>query len=100
VESLLNMPCPAHLSDTDRGVSDLLQELVQIGLSPREMECVRLRAENLRYEEIAVVLGLHAGTVGALLARAHGKIRKAVSAGLRKSGDLAPSALEETRYAS
>jgi len=100
MESLLNLPCPAHLSDTGRGVSDLLQELMQIGLSPREMECVRLRAEDLRYEEIAVVLGLHSGTVGALLARAHGKIRKAVSAGLRKSGDRAPAALEEKRYAS
>ena len=73
-----------------RGVSDLLQGLMQIGLSPREMECVRLRAEDLRYEEIAVVLGLQAGTVGALLARAHGKIRKAVSGGVRKAGDLAP----------
>ena len=65
VESLLNVPCPEHLSHTGGGVSELLQELMQIGLSPREMECVRLRAEDLRYEEIAVVLGLHAGTVGA-----------------------------------
>jgi DNA-directed RNA polymerase specialized sigma24 family protein len=64
------------------------------------MECVRLRAEDLRYEEIAVVLGLHSGTVGALLARAHGKIRKAVSGGARKAGDLGPAALEEKRYAS
>jgi RNA polymerase sigma-70 factor (ECF subfamily) len=100
VDSLLNMPCPAHHPDNDCRVSDLLQELVQIGLSPREMECVRLRAEDLRYEEIAVVLGLHSGTVGALLARAHGKIRKAVSGGVRKAGDLGPAALEEKRYAS
>ena len=35
---------------------------------------------------LPVVLGLQAGTVGALLARAHGKIRKAVSAGVRKNG--------------
>ena len=61
---------------------------------------MRLRAEDLRYEEIAVVLGLTAGTVGALLARAHGKIRKAVSAGVRKNGDLAAAALEEKRCAS
>jgi len=100
VDSLLNMPCPAHRPDNEGRVSDLLQELVQIGLSAREMECVRLRAEDLRYEEIAVVLGLHSGTVGALLARAHGKIRKAVSGGTRKAGDLAPPALEEKRYAS
>jgi RNA polymerase sigma factor (sigma-70 family) len=100
VDSLLNMPCPAHHPDNDSRVSDLLQGLTQIGLSPREMECVRLRAEDLRYEEIAVVLGLHSGTVGALLARAHGKIRKAVSGGVRKAGDLGPAALEEKRYAS
>jgi RNA polymerase sigma-70 factor (ECF subfamily) len=100
VDSLLNMPCPAHHPDNDGRVSDLLQGLTQIGLSPREMECVRLRAEDLRYEEIAVVLGLQAGTVGALLARAHGKIRKAVSGGVRKAGDLGSAALEEKRYAS
>jgi DNA-directed RNA polymerase specialized sigma24 family protein len=62
------------------------------------MECVRLRMEDLRYEEIAGVLGLSAGTVGALLARAHGKIRKAV--GGRKDRDLAPTAAGEERYAS
>jgi len=42
--------------------------------------------------------GLSAGTVGALLARAHGKIRKAV--GGRKGRDLAPAAAGEERYAS
>jgi RNA polymerase sigma factor (sigma-70 family) len=100
VDSLLNMPCPTHHPDTGGRVSDLLHGLIQIGLSPREMECVRLRAEDLRYEEIAVVLGLQAGTVGALLARAHGKIRKAVSDGIHKNGEPARAALEEKRYAS
>jgi len=100
VDSLLNMPSPAQPPDNDGRASDLLQGLMQIGLSPREMECVRLRAEDLRYEEIAVVLGLQAGTVGALLARAHGKIRKAVSSGVRKTGEMGPAALEEKRYAS
>jgi RNA polymerase sigma-70 factor (ECF subfamily) len=45
-------------------------------LAPRELECVRLRAEGLRYEEIADVLAVRSGTVGAMLARAHKKIRK------------------------
>ena len=45
-------------------------------LSPRELECFRLRAEGLRYGEIAEVLGLRSGTVGALLARAQKKIRE------------------------
>ncbi len=45
-------------------------------LSPRELECLRLRAEGLSYDEIAGVLGIRQGTVGALLARAHKKVRQ------------------------
>jgi DNA-binding CsgD family transcriptional regulator len=45
-------------------------------LSPRELECFRLRAEGLRYQEIAEVMVLRAGTVGALLARVQRKIRE------------------------
>jgi RNA polymerase sigma-70 factor (ECF subfamily) len=77
---LLNMPRPASFSAPADSIFDRLHTLPEIGLSPREMECVRLRTEDLRYEEIARVLGLQTGTVGALLARAHGKIRKAVGA--------------------
>ncbi len=47
-------------------------------LAPRELECVRLRAEGLRYEEIAEILDLRQGTVGATLARAHKKVRRAM----------------------
>jgi RNA polymerase sigma factor (sigma-70 family) len=100
MDSLLNVPCPAHHPETDGRVSDLLQALLQIGLSPREIECVRLRTEELRYEEIAGVLGLQAGTVGALLARAHGKIRKAVGGEGRKNRDFALPVAREKRYAS
>ena len=46
-------------------------------LSPRELECLQLRTEGCTYKEIAAVLGIEPGTVGALLARAAGKIRKA-----------------------
>jgi RNA polymerase sigma-70 factor (ECF subfamily) len=98
MESLRNVAGPAEPTEADGQASELLQGLRQIGLSPREMECVRLRMEDLRYEEIAGVLGLSAGTIGALLARAHGKIRKAV--GGRKDRDLAPTAAGEERYAS
>jgi RNA polymerase sigma-70 factor (ECF subfamily) len=45
-------------------------------LSPRELECFRLRAEGLRYDEIAAVLSLRSGTVGALLARVQKKMRE------------------------
>lgn len=39
-------------------------------LSGREMECLQLRIEGLGYREIADVLKIRPGTVGALLARA------------------------------
>jgi RNA polymerase sigma factor (sigma-70 family) len=99
MEHLSNVPCPAHPA-ADGPLSDLLQGLLEIGLSPREIECVRLRTEDLRYEEIAGVLGLQSGTVGALLARAHGKIRKAVGEGVLKNRDFARAAAGEKRYAS
>lgn len=45
-------------------------------LAPRELDCVRLRIEGLNYDEIADVLNMRQGTVGATLARAHSKIRR------------------------
>ncbi len=99
IESLLNVPGPAQGEAASR-VSEILQGLLQIGLSPREIECVRLRTEDLRYEEIASVLGLQAGTVGALLTRAHGKIRKAVGDRDDKDCDFAQPVAREKRYAS
>ncbi len=44
-------------------------------LSPREQECMQLRLDGLGYDEIAQVLQIRSGTVGALLARALKKIR-------------------------
>ena len=43
-------------------------------LTGREMECLRLRSEELSYEEIAGRLGVRPGTVSALLTRAHKKL--------------------------
>ncbi|HMD72156.1 MAG TPA: RNA polymerase sigma factor [Bryobacteraceae bacterium] len=100
MESLRNLPCPAGRPETDGPVSNLLKVLLEIGLSPREIECIRLRTEDLSYEEIARVLGLQAGTVGALLTRAHGKIRKAVGDGTHKVRGSARAATREKRYAS
>ena len=99
VESLHNVPSPAPPPEAGGPVSDLLRGLLEIGLSPREIECIRLRTEDLGYEEIAVVLGLRPGTVGALLARAHGKIRKAVRLGIHKNRDFAQTVAEGKRYA-
>jgi len=56
--------------------AEMARELTRM-LAPRELECVRLRAEGLSYDEVADVLGLQQGTVGATLARAHKKIRRA-----------------------
>ena len=47
-------------------------------LSGRELECLRLRTEGLSYEEIGQTMQLRPGTVGAMLVRAHDKIRKHV----------------------
>ena len=97
LESLRNLTSPETAAVTG-GLADLLDGLPRIGLSPREIECLRLRMEDLRYQEIAGVMGLEAGTVGALLARAHNKIRKAVNAdaGRAFTGTLTG----EKRYAS
>jgi RNA polymerase sigma-70 factor (ECF subfamily) len=56
--------------------SQMAQEIDAL-LSPRERECLGLRSEGFSYIEIAGVMGLATGTVGALLARAHTKIRHA-----------------------
>ena len=100
IEALVNVASPAYRPESASQIGEMLQGLAPIGLSAREMECVRLRTEDLRYEEIAAVLGLRAGTVGALLARAHGKIRKAVSGRDRKSRDIGPALVTGKRYAS
>lgn len=49
---------------------------IAAALTGRELECLRLRTEGLSYEEIGAAMQVRSGTVGALLARAHEKIRK------------------------
>jgi RNA polymerase sigma-70 factor (ECF subfamily) len=100
MESLDNAPCLPVPAESAGPVSNLLDTLLEIGLSPREIECVRLRTEDLSYEEIARVLGLQPGTVGALLTRAHGKIRKSVGDGTHKGRGTVGAATREKRYAS
>ena len=46
-------------------------------LTGRELDCLRLRVEGLSYEEVAGMLGVRSGTVGALLTRVHKKFRRA-----------------------
>lgn len=47
-------------------------------LSPRELECLRLRNEGLRYKDIADILRIDSATVGVFLARALKKLRTAL----------------------
>jgi RNA polymerase sigma factor (sigma-70 family) len=45
--------------------------------SPREYEILQLRAEGFSYEEIALILEIHPGTVASTLSRALRKVRRA-----------------------
>jgi len=57
--------------------SEVLSHIPHL-LSPRELECVQLRQQGLRYDEIAAALKISPGTVGALLNRALRKLRIAL----------------------
>ncbi len=46
--------------------------------APRELECFLLRSEGLSYAEIAEIMGVSIGTVGATLARAVRKLEHAL----------------------
>jgi RNA polymerase sigma-70 factor (ECF subfamily) len=61
-----------------------LSERLLRSLSARELECLRLRMEGLAYQEIAAVLRIRPGTVGALLARALEKTQRI--AGVNRRG--------------
>ena len=50
---------------------------IRLALTDRELNCLLLRAEGLSYLEIADVLNLQSGTVGAYLARVQRKLRVA-----------------------
>ena len=49
------------------------------GLSPQQRRCLYLRAEGLRYQEIAVVMGVRISTVGRFLSRAIVRLRREVN---------------------
>ncbi len=68
--------------------SETAQEIAS-RLTPRELDCLRLRAEGFSYQEIAGVLGVRLGTVGALLPRVYSKLREGASEGIFFSGRTA-----------
>ena len=49
------------------------------GLSPQQRLCLHLRADGLRYAEIAETIGVGTSTVGEFLSRAVKKLRKAMN---------------------
>jgi RNA polymerase sigma-70 factor, ECF subfamily len=75
-----------QVADRDRGPEEIIHQAqlareITESLSAREMDCLRLRAEGFSYAETAEVLDIRPGTVAALLARAHTKLRKAAGDG-------------------
>jgi RNA polymerase sigma factor (sigma-70 family) len=66
-------------------------EQIADNLSPREMECLRLRTEGMSYGEIGEAMQVRIGTVGAMLARVHDKIRK--FAGTDATGEVIAAAV-------
>jgi RNA polymerase sigma-70 factor (ECF subfamily) len=76
----------ADLPDQNHGPEETFRyaqmaERLRSMLSPREIECLSLRADGLSYEEIGEVLGIQPGTVSAFLTRVHKKLRDAVRTG-------------------
>jgi RNA polymerase sigma-70 factor (ECF subfamily) len=74
-----NQESADFLNDPERHYhrTEMVRDLTRL-LAPRELECVKLRAEGLSYDEIAEILDLRQGTVGETLARAHKKVRDAL----------------------
>jgi len=77
LEAATTYPDPNHSPQKIVEHSETMQRVLKI-LSPRELQCVQLRAEGFSYKEIATILGIVPGTVGTLLARSSEKIRKAL----------------------
>jgi RNA polymerase sigma-70 factor (ECF subfamily) len=76
--------CLEYLPATEENPEEVAQhaEMAQhiaALLTARELDCVRLRAQGLSYNEIATVLAIQPGTVGALLNRVHRKLQESDS---------------------
>jgi RNA polymerase sigma-70 factor (ECF subfamily) len=53
-------------------------------LSPKEQECLELRANGLSYREVAAALNLNPNTIGALMVRALRRFKQAYEEILEK----------------
>jgi RNA polymerase sigma-70 factor, ECF subfamily len=100
LESLRNAPGHGHDPEAAYGRAEALRQTLATALTPREAECVRLRGAGLRYDEIAGALKVQSGTVGALLTRAHKKIRAAAVSASPAAGEIRLKIATGKRYAS
>jgi RNA polymerase sigma-70 factor, ECF subfamily len=75
-------PDPAQRPEAQAEADSLETRLKKI-FSPREFDCIRLRADGLNYDEIAAALGISSGTVGGMLSRASHKITMDLRAAYR-----------------
>jgi len=74
IEPLRSKADAGHDPEEQYAQAELSGKLTRL-LSPRELECMQLRAEGFQYEEIAEIMSIRCGTVGALIARAIRKLR-------------------------
>ncbi len=81
------LPLPVELPGTERETPESLalerERMAQLhraieNLSPQQRHCLHLRADGLRYREIAGIIGIDTSTVGELLQRAVKRLRKAL----------------------
>ena len=87
-----------HAEDPEQqyALAELSRQLLS-SLTPRELECARLRAHGLRYSEIASVLSIRPGTVAALLSRCSARVQQI----LAPEGESNPGPVTaKNRYAS
>jgi RNA polymerase sigma-70 factor (ECF subfamily) len=78
----LRTTAPRHGEDPEKGIirrqtAARLNEAM-LALSPQQKLCLQMRAEGLKYVEIARTLGVSPSTVGEFLSRAIKKLRKVV----------------------
>ena len=94
VEQAESLPAGQRDPETLAQRSETVRELAA-ALTPRELECLRLRSEGLSYEEIGRAMVISPGTVAALLARVHSKLR---GLGREHRGWTLASTREALRY--
>ena len=76
--------------------AELSRQLLN-SLTPRELDCLRLRSHGLRYHEIASVLSIRPGTVAALLSRCSTRVQQILEP---ESADNSGQDAAKDRYAS